>query len=157
LFAKLLIFSVLVMVANIASIGWSKEADYIYKGFGLSIATEKAIYHPGEPITITLIIFNYTEDTVTFTFTSSKRYDFTIRREKKEIWCWSAEKLFAQVMGKERIEPGERLSYTETYSSKAKLTPGIYSVTGMLTCKDLVEPMRATIHIKIVEKEEVTS
>jgi hypothetical protein len=141
------------MIVNIVPLGWSKETNYPSKGFGLSIATDKAIYHPEDPITITLTVFNYTEDRVIFTFTSTQRYDFFIRQEGREIWRWSAERFFALVMGEERIQPGKSLVYTETYRAKDKLTPGIYSITGMLTCRDSAKPMQATIHVKIYHKE----
>jgi len=154
MFVKPLVLCVaMVMMTNMTSTGWSEETNYISKGFGLSIATDKAVYHPTEPITITLVIFNHTEDTLTFTFTSSKRYDFFIRREEKEIWRWSADKLFAQMMGKERIESGECLIYKETYKAKEKPISGTYTITGVLTCRDPLRTLEGTVCIQVRGEE----
>lgn len=139
------------MLTNAVSIGWGEELNRFSRGFGLLIATDKAIYYPGQPITITLTVFNYTEDTVSFTFTSSQRYDFFISREGKEIWRWSSGKIFAQVVGEEKIKPGESLTFKETYTSRIKLSPGIYQVTGILTSQPPSGALKATICIQIRE------
>lgn len=149
----LALYAVIGMIATTSSVSWGKKANLASKGFGLSITTDKAVYYPQEPINITLTIFNHTEDTVTFTFTSSQRYDFSIKREGKNIWRWSANKAFAQVMGKEKIEPRESLVYKETYRPGKKLAPGIYLITGIITCKGPLKTLEGTICIQVSERE----
>ena len=143
---KLLVFSLLLMLMNAGSAGWGEKLNCFSKGFGLIIVTDKAIYDSGQPITINLTVFNYTKDTVSFTFTSSQRYDFFVSKEGKEIWRWSSGKVFAQVIGEEKIKPGESLTYEETYLPKIKFSPGTYQVKGVFTSKD---PLEATIYIQI--------
>jgi len=127
--------------------GQGEIINYFQEGFGISVATNKAIYSPDEPIIITLTVFNYTEDSLTFVFTSSKRYDFIIKKDEKDIWRWSEGRFFAQVMGEEKIEPGETLIYKEIYNPEDKIPAGSYSVTGIITCRE--NPRQATIYIKV--------
>jgi len=145
-----LLSAAVAMVVNIVSIGWSREEDNTPRGFGLTLTTDKAVYSPGEPISITLTVFNYTQDTITFTFASSQWYDFVVKKEGKKIWRWSEEKAFAQVMGEERINTGEKLAYKETYRPKKELALGTYSVAGRLACRE--PPVQATMYIKVAEK-----
>ena len=141
--------AVLVLVTNIAFPAWSEETGCTSKGFGLTIATDRAIYHPEEPITVTLTVFNYTRDTVSLVFRSTQRYDFLIEKEGEEIWRWSTDKVFAMVMGDEMIGPGESLVYGVTYGAKEKLTAGVYCVRGMLASREPFGTLEGTVCIQV--------
>lgn len=100
-------------------------------GIGLHIETDKALYHPGEPVTISLTLFNHSGDKITFHFRSSKRYDFFINDEGgNEVWRWSSDKLFAMVLGEVTMAPGSKLTYSVRF--EGLLRPGTYGVTGLL-------------------------
>lgn len=148
LYIHLLIFPLLlVALVTIAFPAYSAKVDCFSEGFGISLATDKVAYTSEESIIITLKLFNYTEDTLRFTFTSSQRYDFMIQRDEKPIWCWSEGQFFAQVMGTEIIEPGETITYREVCSPDMKLSPGRYALTGIITCRE--NPFQATINIRV--------
>ena len=104
--------------------------------YGISITTDKMSYFVGEPIIITLKIFNYTEEDVTFHFNTSQRYDFIIEDEEgSEIWRWSQDMMFAMVLGEEILGPlNPAVIYAAEYRNK--LSPGYYKVTGILIAQD---------------------
>jgi len=112
------------------------------------LSTNKSTYIAGEPITIELKAFNYSNEKVTFHFHSSQRYDFSILKGKEEIWRWSEDRFFAQVLGEVVLEPGKMIVYKEKF--KGKLEAGYYKVTGSITAEN--RPLTATLTVVIKRK-----
>ena len=104
--------------------------------YGISMTTNKMSYTMGEPITMTLKIFNYAEEDVVFHFNTSQRYDFIIEDEEgNEIWRWSEGRMFAQMLGKESLgQHNPEVIYTAEY--KDRLSPGYYKITGVFVAQD---------------------
>jgi len=115
--------------------------------YGISMSNDKMSYSVGEPITMTLKVFNYTEENVAFHFNTSQRYDFIIEDEEgNEIWCWSEDKMFTMVLGEETLGPtNTEITYTVEY--KDKLNPGYYKITGIFVAQD--RPMSGSIIIEV--------
>jgi hypothetical protein len=115
--------------------------------YGISITTDKISYNVGDPIIITLKIFNYTEEDIDFNFNTSQRYDFIIEGEEgNEIWRWSQDMMFAMVLGEETLGPtNPEIIYTVEY--KGKLSPGYYKVTGIFVAQN--RPMSGSIIIEV--------
>ena len=115
--------------------------------YGISIMIDKMSYSVGEPIMMTLKIFNYVEEDVVFNFNTSQRYDFIIEDEEgNEIWRWSEGRMFAQMLGEEILGPrNPEVIYTAEY--KDKLSPGYYKITGIFIAKD--RPMSGSIIIEV--------
>jgi len=113
--------------------------------YGISMMTDKMSYSAGEPIIITLKIFNYTEEEITFHFNSSQRYDFIIEDEEgNEIWRWSKDRMFAMILGEETLGPNNPvIIYAAEY--KGELVPGYYKVTGIFVVTD--RPMSGNVII----------
>jgi hypothetical protein len=115
--------------------------------YGISITTDKISHSVGVPIEMTLKVFNYTEEEVTFLFNTGQRYDFIIEDEKgSEIWRWSEKRMFAQMLGEETLGPtNTEVIYTEEY--KGKLRPGYYKITGVSVAQE--KPMSGSIIIEV--------
>ena len=115
--------------------------------YGISIMTDKMNYSVGEPIIMTLKIFNYTEEEITFHFNTGQRYDFIIEDEEgNEVWCWSKDRMFAMVLGTETLGLNNpEVTYTAEY--KEKLKPGYYKITGIFVVQD--RPMSGSIIIEV--------
>lgn len=115
--------------------------------YGISMMTDKISYFVGEPIIMTLKIFNYTEEDIVFHFSSSQRYDFIVEDEEgNEIWYWSRDRMFAMMLGEEVLEShNPEVIYTVEY--KGKLSSGNYKITGVLVAKD--RPMSGSIIIEV--------
>lgn len=115
--------------------------------YGISIMTYKMSYFFGEPIIMTLKVFNYTEEDIAFHFNTSQRYDFIIEDEEgNEIWRWSQDMMFAMVLGEETLGPTNiEIIYTVEY--KGKISPGYYKITGIFVVQD--RPMSGNIIIMV--------
>ena len=115
--------------------------------YGISMSTDKMIYSIGEPIKMTLKVFNYNEEDITFHFNSFQRYDFVVEDEEgNEVWRWSKDRMFAMVLGEETLGPTTpEIIYTIKYQEK--LSSGYYKVTGILVAKD--RPMSGSIIIEV--------
>lgn len=98
----------------------------------LALTTDKPAYRSGEPIEFTLKVTNRSGQAIVFEFSSSQRYDLEIADSSgARVWQWSSGRMFAQMMGSERLAPGETREYRERFS--APLSPGTYRATGIIT------------------------
>jgi hypothetical protein len=115
--------------------------------YGISLTTDKMSYSMGEPITMTLKIFNYTEEDVVFYFNTSQRYDFIIEDEEgNEIWRWSEGRMFAMMLGEETLGPlNPAVICAAEYRNKLSL--GYYKITGVFIARE--KPMSGSIIIEV--------
>jgi len=115
--------------------------------YGISMSTDKMNYSVGEPIIMTVKIFNYTEEKITFHFNTSQRYDFIIENEERnEIWRWSKDKMFAMVLGEETLGlTNQEIIYATEYQGKLSL--GYYKITGIFVAQD--RPMSGSIVVEV--------
>ena len=115
--------------------------------YGISMSTDKMSYSVGEPIKMTLKVFNYTKEKFAFYFNTSQRYDFIIKNEKgNKIWRWSEGRMFAQMLGEEILGPtNTEVICTEEY--EGKLSPGYYKITGVFVARE--KPMLGSIIIEV--------
>ena len=116
--------------------------------YGISMMTDKMSYSIGEPIKMTIKIFNYTEEDIAFHFNATQRYDFIIEDEEgNEVWRWSEGKMFAMVLGKEGLGPyNPEVIYTAEY--KDKLSSGYYKVTGVFIAQDRLMSGSIVVEVK---------
>jgi hypothetical protein len=97
----------------------------------VQVAVARAAYAAGEPIALTLGVKNPTDLAVTLRFATGQRYDFVIESAAgAEVWRWSAERAFTQVLGEQIVPPGWELNYNETFAGR--LAPGTYRVRGIV-------------------------
>ena len=115
--------------------------------YGISMSTDKISYSVGEPVIMTLKIFNYTEEDIAFHFNTGQRYDFTIEDEEgSEIWRWSEDKMFTMALGEETLgSANPEIIYKAEY--KGKLSPGYYKITGIFVAQE--KPMLGSIIIEV--------
>lgn len=113
--------------------------------YGVSMSTDKMSYSVGEPIKMTLKIFNYIEEDVVFHFNTSQRHDFIIEDEEgSKIWRWFEDRMFTMVLGEEILGPhNPEATYTAEYTNK--LSPGYYKITGIFIANN--RPMSGNIII----------
>jgi len=114
-------------------------------GVSICHTTDKTAYAVGEPIRATIAVINRTSNEVYLSFRDAQRFDFRIEREGKEVWRWSQGRMFAQMLGEERLTAGTSLSFSVEY--KETLEPGLYQVTGMITA--VPAPLVAKINVVI--------
>lgn len=99
-------------------------------GVSVRVAADKAVYAQGEPIQLTLAVVNHGAQPVVLRFPTAQRYDVVVReRQGRQVWRWSADQMFAQVLGEETLAAaGGQLTYR--VSVREPLPPGRYAVIG---------------------------
>jgi hypothetical protein len=77
-----------------------------------SLATSLEVeVRPGS-VRFVLHVTNSTSQPVALEFTSGQRYDFeVVDANGAKVWQWSADRMFAQVLGTESVAPGGSLKY----------------------------------------------
>lgn len=66
-----------------------------------------------DALRLALHVTNPTSAPVELEFATAQRYDFTVTNaDGDELWRWSADRMFAQVLGTETLEPGATRRYT---------------------------------------------
>ena len=89
--------------------------------------------HPitsGQPLVVTLELTNVGDDPICVTATSAQIFDFIVYKDGVRIYQWSSDKVFAQVIVREILQPDE--SIIQTLSSEPiTFTEGSYATVGM--------------------------
>ncbi|MGH7458038.1 MAG: BsuPI-related putative proteinase inhibitor [Longimicrobiaceae bacterium] len=83
-------------------------------------------------VDLTLLITNVSEQPVELTFRSGQSFDFEVSRGGREVWRWSAERVFTQAIRQETVAAGETLRYRASWRPPAGAA-GEYRVTGRLS------------------------
>lgn len=113
----------------------------------LTVTTDKPAYRSGEPIELLLTLTNRVGPARTLEFSNGQRYDFTIADSAgATVWSWSAGRMFAQMMGTERLAPGESREYRERFTGR--LSRGTYRATGTITTTGSAPQARTTFTVQ---------
>ena len=98
----------------------------------VAVSVDRDRYLSGDSIEVTLTLSNASDSTIALRFSSAQRYDFLLRDSAGvEIWRWSDERGFAQMLGTEALDPGVPWSFSHTLSSP--MIPGHYTISGVIT------------------------
>jgi hypothetical protein len=102
------------------------------EGFELQVGIDRPAYGPGESITASITLTNATDRERDLSFATAQRYDLVLLdRDDLELFRWSDERSFAQVLGRVELAPGERVEWTETFPAPSR--PGHYLLLGRVT------------------------
>jgi hypothetical protein len=94
-----------------------------------------------------LHVTNAGTEEVALEFSTAQRAEFVVETpEGAELWRWSADRMFAQVLGEERLAPGETL--VERAHWEARPGPGEYSAVARLVGRGAEVEERATFVIE---------
>jgi hypothetical protein len=100
------------------------------------VASDQPSYPVGTAATFTIAVDNPTDAPVSVTFSSSQLYDIAVSDGQREVWRWSADRMFAQVLSDRTFPPGVTLLGRERWdwrdATGAPLPPGSYRVVGTL-------------------------
>ena len=111
------------------------------------LIADKAIYTPGEPIMLTLRVINDARNPISLSFPTAQRFDLLLQNTQgREVWRWSGDRFFAQMLGKEVLKPsGGELLYHATV--KRRFCQGVYTVKAIIPA--LGSQMSATINVTV--------
>ena len=90
----------------------------------------------GTPVVLELTGTNEGQAALVLDFPDGQRFDFEVLSDDGAVvWHWAEDRFFAQVLGRETVEPGASLHWTGRID--AGLPAGVYRVRATLTT---VEP-----------------
>ena len=92
----------------------------------LELNTDKKIYEKNDPIAISILLLNKSNEKKILKFNSSKKYNITVKRNNRVIWNSSKDKAFLQVISYKEIEENGHLLYTTV------LNPGKFNTENPL-------------------------
>ena len=98
----------------------------------LSLSVGEGIPNSGAPIVLELTATNEGEAALILDFPDGQRYDFEVFSEDgASVWRWADGMFFAQVLGRETLDPGASLRWIERIESG--LSSGTYRIVAMIT------------------------
>jgi hypothetical protein len=101
-------------------------------GIGIFLAAEKRLYTQGETIEVTFGVLNRSAQPLTLRFRTAQRYDLLVQDARgQEVWRWSADRVFAQMLGEETLAPREG-TLTYSVSVRHPFSSGRYTVVGII-------------------------
>jgi ABC-type molybdate transport system substrate-binding protein len=109
--------------------------DHDQGGAGIVAGEMAASLAEENPLIFQYEVKNQTEDEVTLEFTSSQRYDYSVKtKDGKEVFLFSSVASFLQALGEEKVKQGEALSY-EIDLHELSLEKGDYVLSVWMTPK----------------------
>ncbi len=88
-----------------------------------------------DSIGLALQVTNTSAEPVRLTFPTGQSYDFVVSDGAREIWRWSADRMFTQAFRTETVAPGATLEYEATWTPPAGVR-GEITATGILTAQE---------------------
>jgi hypothetical protein len=93
-----------------------------------------------------LQVTNTTDRPIELAFGSGQSFDFAVRRGDRELWRWSADRMFTQALRSETLAPGDTKRYDAGWIPGAGAS-GEYTVTGTLTDREYRVAQSATFRL----------
>jgi len=112
----------------------SPTPSFPFEGpIGIDLTTFGAFFDEGEPIRLAITVA--VRDPTILYYRTSQRYDLAvIDFEGQEIWRWSRDRAFAQVMAEVPLAANETLKFVETWEQQdndgQQVPPGNYSIVA---------------------------
>jgi len=101
------------------------------------LSTDKDVYAAGEKVTLTISFTNTGTGDISSYFPSAQKFDFIVMGpDKKEIWRWSAGKMFTMAIQPFALEVGKSVSFSASWDQKdlqlKQVAPGRYFIRGYI-------------------------
>ncbi|MBA3071948.1 MAG: hypothetical protein FP829_07325 [Nitrospirae bacterium] len=123
--------------------GLRADEGNIKSRLNISLTTDKEVYSPDDVIEMTLKVSNQSDEEITLQFKDTQRFDFIIESNGERLWRWSDGRIFAQVIGEERLMPRQSVIYKQKF--EGKLEPGTYKLTATVVNREI--PLVTTLVI----------
>lgn len=88
-----------------------------------------------DSVRFVLQVTNATRAPIPITFPTGQSAEFTVSRDGRELWRWSADRGFTQAVRQETLAPGETRTYEATWNPPAGIT-GQLVARAVLTSSD---------------------
>ncbi len=117
-------------------------------------STNRILYFRGQPVQLQLVKTNISNRPITLTYNTAQRFDFFVRRGTTGpvVWQWSANRSFAQVVGRVTLLPGQSQIFTAAWDQRSnqgnRVQPGLYTVQAENVAQEL-RNRRISVRIRI--------
>lgn len=105
---------------------------------GLTLRTADLGIVVGEPAVWPFDLTNNTDDDVALTFTSGQRMELTLSDDTGEVYRWSGDMFFTQVIEEVHLPAGGTFPYVLT-AEPTDIPPGVYAATAWVTALETTE------------------
>jgi hypothetical protein len=100
---------------------------------------------------MTLTVTNMSKEPFQYNLRTSQVYDFLVRKDGKEVWRWSGDQGFLQVITSFTLAPGQAREYRQSWSQVDNrgdsVGPGEYKFVAVL--KTLPERRSPTVTAQV--------
>lgn len=130
---RALLLGILIGVVTVAAAAAPATVDRVEGSLHLQATVPAPSYAVGVPIILTLTIRNTATAPLSILFPSGQRYDLIARRPRgDEVWRWSHDRAFVQVVQTVALAPAEELAYRITWDQRdfqdRQVDPGTYEL-----------------------------
>jgi hypothetical protein len=115
-------------------------------GLTLSVSFDEPL-RTGKAVTWALGVENRAQAAVTLRFSSGKDGDVSLRREGREVYRWSAGRLFSQALREVTLAPGDSHDFRLEERSLG-LAAGGYELVAELGSDPTVPPLRRPVELE---------
>ncbi|MBC9783948.1 peptidoglycan-binding protein [Heliobacterium chlorum] len=109
----------------------------VFEGLRYTFYTDKAVYRQGEPVLMTFIKRNVSDEPITINYPTTQRFDFFVELGQSgiEVWRWSRDRSFNPATAQITLQPAQIQAFQESWdqSSNTGQTlryPGRYLLTA---------------------------
>lgn len=100
----------------------------------------------GGAVRFVLQVTNTTSAPIALEFPSGQSFDFVVLQGGREVWRWSADRMFTQALRSETLAPGATLTYEERWEPGA--VTGELTAVGRLTSTSHPLEQRTTFRVQ---------
>ena len=112
------------------------------------LEADDTFYRSGDEVNVEIKIWNLSGREQTLEFNTGQLYDIMIFRNGWEEWRWSDGRAFTMALQSRRLEPGDHLSWQESFTLSAELESGDYMLTGAVVSRDEIPLNSLPIEIR---------
>lgn len=105
---------------------------------GLVLRTADLGIVVGEPAVWPFDLTNGTDADIALTFTDAQRMEVTLGTDAGEVYRWSDDMMFAQMIGEEQLSAGATIPYVLT-AEPIDIPPGEYAATAWVTALEATD------------------
>ena len=111
------------------------------------LASSLQVEPMGDSARLVLQVTNASEAAVPLQFASGQSYDFAVLDGAREVWRWSADRMFTQALRNETLAAGETRRYAEIWHPAAALHGRDLTARAWLTASD--QPLEQSAQFRL--------
>lgn len=118
------------------------------RGVAAELVASLDVRVQGDTVDLGLYVANATTEPVELEFVTAQRYDFAVlSADGSELWRWSSDQMFAQVLGSERVAAGEIVEYRARWEA-AEVGAGRYIAEGEVVSQNRPVSLRTEFELR---------